>query len=74
MSSQHTASAVPTSTTTKFDDAFIERRMRVHRQWQEDQVAADAAEIVSEVITAFSHVASRRDRECRSRRLRGAAA
>jgi len=40
----------------RFDAAFLERRMREHKQWQEEQAAADAAEIISEVAVALDHV------------------
>lgn len=40
----------------KFDAAFIERRMRLHKAMQEEKAAEDAAEIVTEVVRAFGHV------------------
>jgi hypothetical protein len=54
----------------KFDAAFIERRMSEHKQWQQQQAAEDAAEIVSEVISAFSHVSKTRAYSANQKRLR----
>jgi hypothetical protein len=54
----------------KFDAAFIERRMSEHKQWQQQQAADDAAEIVSEVISAFSHVSKVRAYSQNQKRLR----
>lgn len=39
----------------KFDAAFIERRFREHREWQQTKAAEDSAEIVSEVLSAYAH-------------------
>jgi hypothetical protein len=54
----------------KFDAAFIERRMSEHKQWQQQQAAEDAAEIVTEVISAFSHVSKTRAYSANQKRLR----
>ena len=37
----------------KFDAAFLERRMREHRELQEQLAAESAAEIITEVATAL---------------------
>jgi hypothetical protein len=41
---------------TQFNAAFIERRMRAHREWQEERTAELAAEVVSEVAAAIGVV------------------
>ena len=51
----------------KFDAAFLERRLAEHRAWQEQQMAEDAAEIISEVAAALDHVS--RVRNHRAKRL-----
>jgi hypothetical protein len=53
----------------KFDAAFIERRFREHRNWQEQKAAEDSAEIVSEVLSAYAHTAKVRAQ--RGKRLVG---
>jgi hypothetical protein len=40
----------------KFDAAFIERRLREHKAWQEEKAAEGAAEIVREVVGALDQV------------------
>lgn len=37
----------------RFDHDFIERRLREHREWQEQEAARCATEIISEVATAL---------------------
>lgn len=37
----------------KFDAAYLERRMREHREWQEQMAAEGAAEIITEVAVAL---------------------
>jgi hypothetical protein len=54
----------------KFDAAFIERRMSEHKQWQQQQAAEDAAEIVTEVISALSHVSKVHACSANRKRLR----
>ena len=46
----------PNRPAVKFDAAFIERRMREHQAWQEQQAAEGASEIVREVVSALDHV------------------
>lgn len=48
----------------KFDAAFIERRMREHREWQDRVAAEDASEIIVEVARGLQRV-----EELRARRL-----
>jgi hypothetical protein len=40
----------------KFDVAFLDRRMREHREWQEQLATEAAAEIISEVASAIEQV------------------
>jgi hypothetical protein len=44
--------------------------MSEHKQWQQQQAAEDAAEIVTEVISAFSHVSKTRAYSAHQKRLR----
>jgi hypothetical protein len=36
-----------------FDDAFLERRMREHREWQEREVEVQALEIIEEIAACL---------------------
>lgn len=40
----------------RFDHAFIESRMRQHREWQQAKTAKDASEIIAEVSAALEMV------------------
>jgi hypothetical protein len=54
----------------KFDAAFIERRMREHKAWQEEQAAESAAEIVDEVVVALCHTMKARAQRDNQKRLK----
>jgi hypothetical protein len=43
------------STPPKFDAAFLDRRMREHREWQEQATAELFSEAVNEVVCALEY-------------------
>jgi hypothetical protein len=38
----------------KFDEEFIERRMRAHREWQEARARELESDVVAEIVAALS--------------------